>query len=476
MKKTFVTTMPDHVGAFLKASRAMAELDLNITRVSYNKAIDTHTLFIEAEGEESALKQAKEKLQQIGYLQRREEPGTVVLVEFRLQDVPGAVTDIAELIGHYSFNISYMSSQANGLGYQDFKMGLFVEDPEQFADFLNTAARMCPVRVIDYDKTEKILDNSIFYVSFATELADRMGLGSESRRELVIQSNLVMQMLDERNEPFHKTFDFIRGFGEALAHYRGNHFVPRITHHDFEKDTHLILIEPPCGSNTCIICHQGRYLFVDTGYACYQEEMLQLFRGLIDDFDHCDKEAVITHADVDHCGLLPLFSRVYMSQKSHDSLVLEHVQGGLREGNPLHAPYIRICKLLTSYRSPAPETLVVIGGVESPLTHPLEPIGAWRFGDLEFELHEGAGGHLPGEIVLVERSLGLVFTGDILVNINELTKEQAEYNRYAPYLMTSVDTDPILCASQRKALPQVLGTGTWSIFGGHGPRKDMTIE
>ena len=68
MKKTFVTTMPDHVGAFLKASRAMAELDLNITRVSYNKAIDTHTLFIEAEGEESALKQAKEKLQQIGYL------------------------------------------------------------------------------------------------------------------------------------------------------------------------------------------------------------------------------------------------------------------------------------------------------------------------------------------------------------------------------------------------------------------------
>ena len=46
MKKTYVTTMPDHVGAFLKASRCMAALGLNITRVSYNKAIDIHTLFV----------------------------------------------------------------------------------------------------------------------------------------------------------------------------------------------------------------------------------------------------------------------------------------------------------------------------------------------------------------------------------------------------------------------------------------------
>ena len=50
MKKTYITTMPDHVGAFLKASRCIAALGINITRVSYNKAVDMHTLFIEAEG------------------------------------------------------------------------------------------------------------------------------------------------------------------------------------------------------------------------------------------------------------------------------------------------------------------------------------------------------------------------------------------------------------------------------------------
>lgn len=36
MKKTYITTMPNHIGAFLKASECFAALGVNITRVSYN--------------------------------------------------------------------------------------------------------------------------------------------------------------------------------------------------------------------------------------------------------------------------------------------------------------------------------------------------------------------------------------------------------------------------------------------------------
>lgn len=476
MKKTFVTTMPDRAGAFLRASRIIAELGLNITRVSYNKAIDTHTLFIEVEGADSRLEQAAERLREIGCLQNSLDEGTVLLVEFRLRDVPGTVTSVLELIEQYHFNISYLSSQENGTAWQLFKMGLFVEQPDQFSDFLNAASLLCPVRVVDYDKAERILDNSIFYISFANELAQRMALPEEGRMELVIDANQVMQLLDERGESFHKTFDYIRGFGEALASCRGDAFRPRVTEYAY-ADLRLILIEPPCGSNTCILRHQGRYLFIDTGYACYREEMLALLRRLLPDFESAPKAALITHADVDHCGLLDLFDTVYLSRKSRDSLLMERTsRGGFRERNPLHAPYIRICKALTSYRTARPETLRVIGGVSSPQTRPLEELGVWSFGDLHFQIWEGQGGHLPGELVLVERERGLVFTGDILVNIRELTAEQAHYNHYAPYLMTSVDTDPALCAAERQELPHVLGPGQWHIFGGHGPRKEMTVE
>ena len=61
--------MPDHIGAFLKASECFAKHGINITRVSYNKAIDSHTLFIDAEGTEEELRQADTILTEIGYLQ-----------------------------------------------------------------------------------------------------------------------------------------------------------------------------------------------------------------------------------------------------------------------------------------------------------------------------------------------------------------------------------------------------------------------
>ena len=68
MKKTYVTSMPNHIGAFLKASKCFSELGINITRVSYNKAVDSHTLFIDAEGTEEQLKKADRELEKIGYL------------------------------------------------------------------------------------------------------------------------------------------------------------------------------------------------------------------------------------------------------------------------------------------------------------------------------------------------------------------------------------------------------------------------
>ena len=55
MKKTYVTTMPDHVGAFLEASRCFASLGLNITRVSYNKAVDMHTLLLKPKARRNSL-------------------------------------------------------------------------------------------------------------------------------------------------------------------------------------------------------------------------------------------------------------------------------------------------------------------------------------------------------------------------------------------------------------------------------------
>ena len=475
MKKTYITTMPDRIGAFLKASQCFAALGINITRVSYNKAIDSHTLFIDGEGTPEQLEQADRKLAEIGYLPSGEEQQSIVLLEFRLEDVPGSVTEVLSLIRAYDFNISYMSSQENGSGYQFFKMGLFVDDPRKLTEFLANAEKLCQVRVIDYDHTEKIYDNSIFYNSFVAGIAKSADLTPEMRSKLLINTNLAMQTLDERGLSPYRTFDSIGRFAGLLADCRREAFSPRITRHQVTERTEVILIEPPCGSNTAILRHGEETLFIDSGYACYRAEMEKIFRAVLPDYDSMEKTVLITHADVDHCGLLPIFDKVLANPDSAACLRAEYNgENGYRERNSLHRPYINICKILTGYTPVAPEKIVEIGGTAGAQEAPLAQIGYFDFGDLHFEICEGRGGHLPGEIVLIDYVNRIAFTGDVYVNVHDFTPRQAQYNQFAPILMTSVDTDPALCAAERRAVFQRLCSGRWQIFGGHGAKKEYT--
>lgn len=90
---------------------------------------------------------------------------------------------------------------------------------------------------------------------------------------------------------------------------------------------------------------------------------------------------------------------------------------------------------------PEPEKVRAIWGTPDGQEAPLEQMGFFDFGDMHFEVYQGKGGHLPGETVL----------------------------------MTSVDTDPSLCAAERKAVLQRLGAGSWKIFGAHGMMKEYSL-
>lgn len=476
MKKTYITTMPNHIGAFLKASECFASLGINITRVSYNKAIDSHTLFIDAEGDEKQLAKADKELSNIGYLPTDRNENSIVLIEFMLRDVPGSVTEVLKLINRYELNISYISSQENGSTHQAFKMGLFVENEDRMKAFLKEAQEICPVRVVDYNHTERVFDNSIFYQTFVSGLMQLSGLPEESRDSLLVNSNLVMQILDENGLSPYKTFESISRFAELLSLSRGKQFLPRITEQKISANTKITLIEPPCGSNTAIIESCGETLFVDCGYALYRDEMLELIRSILPGFDDMKKRIFITHADVDHTGLLPVFDEILASRKTAQCLELEYRgENGFREQNPLHRPYVNICKALTFYKPPVPEKILPLWGSSDENKELLEQVGSLDLGELHFEVYEGKGGHLPGETVLIDFAHHIAFTGDIYVNIHGMTREQAEYNRYAPVLMTSVDTDPALCTAERQSVMQRLGAGEWKIYGSHGAMKEYNL-
>ncbi|MGI6013638.1 MAG: Zn-dependent hydrolase [Oscillospiraceae bacterium] len=469
MKKTYVTHMDDHVGAFLLACKRISALGVNITRVSYNKSIDMHMLFIEVEGTEQQISVVTKKLEEIGYLQDNYRTKKIMLLEFRIQDQPGMVLPILELINQYQFNISYISSQENGSGYQSFKMGLLVEHSDDITAFIQESSKLCDVCILGYDKTERNLDNTVFYLSFANEIADRISLSEQEQTELVINSNLVMQNLDERNSQPYKTFEYIGRFADNLQKYKGKQFHPRMSIHKTRAGLIFYLIEPPCGSNTYILNCGDRYLFIDCGFACYREEQLATICDILPDFKQRPCDAAITHADVDHCGVLDWFETVYLSQKCFDNFQREQIgQPNLREENSLHLPYVKISKILSAYRPPDLGRLQVIGGVSTPQDVALARIGTLDYSPLQFEVYEGMGGHVAGETIFLERTHRIVFTGDIFVNLKDFSMEQAAFNRLAPYLMTSVDSNPAMAAQVRQAVFDLLDEGDWIIAGGHG--------
>jgi len=477
MKKTYITTMPNHIGAFLKASRCLASLGINITRVSYNKAIDSHTLFLDAEGTPEQLERADAELLKLGYLKQAQNDKSIVLLEFLIKDVPGSVTDVLSLIDEFDFNISYISSQENGTDYQLFKMGLFVDDESRISEFMLSAEKLCRVRMIDYNHTEKFYDNSIFYNTFVSGISKNNALTEELRQRLLINTNLAMQTLDEQGLSPYRTFDSIGRFAELIDSCRGDEFSPRISHHQITPKTEIILIEPPCGSNTTIIKHGDRVMFVDSGYACYRKEMERILNELLPGYNTMKKEIILTHADVDHCGLLSQFDTVYASAATKECLRAEYEgEDGFREKNSLHKPYVNICKILTGYEPPEPDRIKVIWNQRPQTNAPLAQIGFFDFGDLHFEVYEGSGGHIPGETILIDYENHIAFSGDVYVNLKGYTPEQAKYNQYAPILMTSVDTDAKLCTEERNSFLQRLGRGNWQIFSGHGFKKDYFVS
>ncbi len=477
MKKTYITNMPTDIGSFLKANRCLTALGLNITRASYNKAIDSHTLFIDVEGTQEQLEQADRELAEFGYLDNRRKDNRIVLLQFQLKNEPGSALEVLELIESYGLSISYINTRDAQTDHQTLCLGIYMKDGQVMSEFIGNVENICHVNVVDYDYTERYFDNSIFYNSFITGITRIIPLSEEQRNALLVNTNLAMQRLSDMGRFPHSTFDSIGRFAELLAQYKGDNFPARITRHSITENTQIVVIEPPCGSNTTIIKSNGKVLFVDTGFACYQDEMLRILRRELPGFDSLEKVALITHPDPDHCGLLPLFDKAILSQKSADDLIAEYEgRKTYRRNIALHEPYINICNSLTGFRAPEPQKLQVLWGNSEPQQAPLTQVGFYNFEELHFEVYEGQGGHVPGETVLIDYEHKIAFTGDVYINIAGQTPQQAMYNRYAPILMTSVDSEAKVCTKTRQAILQRLGVGAWKIFSGHGCMKEYDVS
>lgn len=472
MKKSFMTNMPDTSGAFLQAARIIHSHGGNITRASYNKAVDMHTLFVDVEADAQALQQMEAELDAAGYLSQAGQQARIVLMEAELMDRPGEIIPVLDAISRYSINISYMSIQVSPTAArQSFKMGLNIREPGIISTLLEELSTLCPVRILHYDAGEKTLDNTVFYLNFAAEMRRLLRLTQDETNEFIYYSNLVMQQLDERNEQPSKTFEYISRFTRFVVDHGGAGYDCRLTCQRLTPRVVLTVLEPPCGSNITVLEDGlgGSLLVIDSGYTCHRRYALRKLRELFPDFDTRPKEMLLTHADADHVGLSQEFGVIYCSQRTADCFVAEAAQEPIaRELNRNTLPYYRLCKLITQYRPPMLSQLHVLDSQPCDDTQPISPIGHFHFADMDFDVYQGNSGHVPGETLLFDTEHKIAITGDDYVNHRGYTPAQREFNRFAPYLMTSVNEDSVKARAILHILREKMDGQGWLILPGHG--------
>lgn len=477
-QKSFVTNMPDKAGAFLRASKIIADHGGNIVRVSYNRAVDPHMLFVDVQASENVLLEIQKGLSDIGYINENITEIRIIEVSVRIPDKPGAVLPVLEILNRYAINISYMNSSANNGEYQDFKFGLLIEKPEIIKILIYDISRIYQTDIIECDSAEENLDNTVFYIRLANEIRNILGINTEKAMLFISESNRMLQVLQSEGENAGKVFEYIRQFARFVSSYRGDNFKVNIQKLSLSSSLTLYSIQPYCGSNSYLLVSENDLIMIDTGYAIYTDEMKRVINDLLPDIDKLNKKIYITHADVDHCGMLSRLAdyNIIVNQKSAENFKKQLDQlPDYREQTELHMGYSRISRIISDYMPPDLDRLTIFGS-DVPEEHDLLlQIGNMQIGGFDFTIFEGSGGHLYGEMIYVCLEARIVFTGDIYVNIDGFSKERAEFNSLAPFLMKSVNVNSKKASEMRRQVFKVIrdisiqNNKPCIICGGHGP-------
>lgn len=481
MEKSLALALPDRSGSLREVIRVLSSHDVSLLRMSYNRVVDVHALFLDVFGTVAAIQAAEEELRAWRFFPGQREVGDVWLVDLALGDDLAALEPVLAIVEQQELNITFVDVRTDSSDGCIVRLSLYVTDPQQLAAFLNGVAKLCDYRVVPKSEQSIMLDNNHFNLTFAHGLAKLLDLGEQEEEEILINSNRIMQnLMSEGSNPF-KPFDYIRQVGETIASYRGPAYIEatRISHFTTAGGLVGHCIEPPVGSDTWVLECDDCVLCIDAGYTRFADDLQTMLRDLCVDWDQRPKKLLLTHADIDHAGGCHLFDEVYATGRVIDNFAFETM--GIvnwREQSPLSHPYTRIGSVLSGYKIPPLDRMTCLGE-ESPLgeqSELLRRVDTLEVAPLCFEVWEGKGGHVRGETMFIERTHKLCISGDVFVNVHGETKPQARYNVLCPYLMTSVDSNPELAREERTALFGLLDAGTWQILGGHGALYEWTSQ
>ncbi|HIE32905.1 MAG TPA: MBL fold metallo-hydrolase [Thermodesulfobacteriaceae bacterium] len=453
----FVARMPDQPGALHRAAEIVRRYQGNINRIHYDRRIDPHTVFFEVTlSSEEDYRKIREELQRIGYLQESLEPLGFLKFNVYLPNRPGALFEFLNYVTDAQANIAFLDFDDQGRHPDRLTVSLTVERSAIIDKLLNRLKSRYRLEILEYDTRGDHLDNTVFYLKFAQRLRELIGEAEdEFLMRLLHDINHIVQELTNLKQDPQEVFRCILATGQKLKETTGVGFYADVQHFEVTDGVRLFCFQPPFGGNIFVLDTREEMIMIDTGYGLYHEDVVRLLQHYgLGDLSRLSR-IFLTHADADHAGAAGFFKAPSYLHPGTKEIIekANRAYGSRVEGSILEEVYTKLINLFSHFTPP--QKMVLFPQEVFGLRNIFPVIQRFRVGPLEFEVLESLGGHLYGQVFFFCPEVGLLFTGDSLLNLESFTPERLEFSRLAKILMTSVNVDSEIATKEREALLEI---------------------
>lgn len=454
--------VPDKPGSLAKLARIFGNHKANIVYFYYNRSEHPNRVVVECKiHSKNNLNSLLHTLEEEKLFEEMfEEHLDIVELEnvFKLsiyiEHVPGSLAKVADILKTYQANVIYMFFD-EFISFNKAVIYFYLKYKELFSELMHHLNQQQYHYNIEYSGPDKDFINQLTGLNLIERfyLKLRKFLNEEEIAEIkkiIETSKFLSETLIKFNREAGKNleagevFTNILTFALTSRTKTGSDFYYKRLP-TFPVGSLLIhTFKPPTGGNLYVLEIGDELYMIDTTYGLYYNDVLKMLKE-----NNLNPERIrkifITHPDADHIGLAGYLERdfeveVWIHKNAIPVIQNEHRIYG--SNSPLYdlnkyftilVNYFTKCKYPERYKTFNDKKIDEIFGF--PM------IDRFKIGEIEFQVLESLGGHVPGQVFFLSLEGGVIFTADYLLYVPSLTDEEKKILSIPKFLMTSTNAN-----------------------------------
>ncbi len=463
----FQANLPDRPGSIAALATDIARAGGNISLFHYDRAADPQRVSVEAHlPSEDAVDALLEVLDQGRAQAPPRESGEEVAVtdldgileiKVRLVNEPGWLAAFATVVAGLGSNLTYMIYD-EGADPSSAIMAMVAPGPagiDRLLEALNERRYSYRVtyrggRGEEVDRVIGLKQVERYFIRLRALLPESdvdeiRGLVASSRE---LHQDLIGFYREAGNDlSAADVFETVLSFAARARGNTGDKFVlRRMTPIDL-GGVELAGFRLPTSENVYLLRHDDELTMIDSGHGIYFDDLTKAWGRM--GFDPARIRRILaTHPDTDHIGGAGHFEAAFGTEvwmHPAGAQIISGMNRGL--GAPerirkLNRYYTRLSVAFTACRFPEHPRHFDTG--ELGYAGAFKVISTVTAGPMRFEVLESRGGHVRGQVFLLERRAGLLFTSDYLLNTGSLSPDERSQLGIYRSMVINPNDDPVL--------------------------------